>query len=783
MRVEPELNEDTTRLRLIDSILFDVLRWDKNVVTTESYVRDAGYADYVFNVRGIRSLVLEAKKVGASFVLPDQNYPDRAVPFALIAELCKEARAAMHQAVNYANTLGARYTAISNGRQFLLMLTHVEGASVLERNVLVFESLQAIKIRFPLFWNSLSPLSIALNMPYSLLADMHKQPAPAKLSASIPVYPKPRTAEDLRNKHASSIQTVWDEINSNERTIAFFDECYVPPRGHARNEGVAIELLTHRRNSDSRALEHISAENVTHVIEEYQPEKPVVLLGRIGHGKSTFITFLKTVAALEQLKQYIQIDIDFIDLPRTPEEVGGYVYNTVVNKLLVRYELDVYENGFIRGALHGPLDRFRKTPRAVLYKDDAPRFAEAELQFIETQTADKHSYLTRAVQHLKGGCGKSVAIFFDNLDKRPDKVQEEAFLLASAMARDWASLVFICLRPGTFHRSRDAGVLDSIAPRIITVNSPPMNVFLKRRFDYAAAIAEGVKLPPRGKGGGISATMAGDAADVAALFATFSDSMHRNKELSTLLASISNGNLRLCLQYVGNIITSGHLNTAEMLEAINESGSYTVATHQALRAILYGDNWYFDPSKPPFLNLYDAEHANPLEHFLLPICLFHLSEHAQDADAHGVVHRDELVGKIAAAYMLAPQTIENALSVLFARKCMEDDCFSEEWSTATEMLRISGLGQYHIADLMKRFIYYDAVVTDTPILDEEVRAQVGDAETLFDRLNRAQIFLRYLDHCAQNLIPTPFYAHWQRCHSAVANEIVDVENAARNRRS
>ncbi|MCK4625722.1 MAG: hypothetical protein KAV00_10455, partial [Phycisphaerae bacterium] len=412
---EPTINEDTTRLRYIDSILFDILRWDKTIVTTEQYVRDEGYADYVFTIQGTRSLVLEAKKAGTSFVLPNQKYPERAVPFNMIADLCKEAHAAMQQAVPYANSLGARYTAISNGHQWLLMLTHVEGATLAERNVVVFESFEAIRQKFQFFWNSFAPLPLSLNLPYELLVDLRRQPAPAKLAASIPRYPNPRTAKDLRNKHASAIQTIWDEINNNEQAAFFFEECYVPPRGHERNKGVAVELLVHRRQSDSQSLEHIPPANITHVIADYQPEKPVVLLGRIGHGKSTFIRYLKTVAAPEQLKKYIQLDIDFLDLPRSKVQVPDHVYQGVEDQLLERYGIDVHEDAFVRAALHGQLNRFKKTPRGVLYAKDPVKFAEDELEFIEGEKSNRHNYLTRAMQHLKGQQGKSIAIFFDNL--------------------------------------------------------------------------------------------------------------------------------------------------------------------------------------------------------------------------------------------------------------------------------------------------------------------------------------------------------------------------------
>src|SRR5437016_1830567 len=66
----------------------------------------------------------------------------------------------------------------------------------------------------------------------------------------------------------------------------------------------------------------------------------------------------------------------------------------------------------------------------------------------------------------------SVAMFLDNLDRRHPAIQEEAYLRASAMARDWSAVVFVSLRPTTFYYSQKFGVLDSVAPRLINVVSP-----------------------------------------------------------------------------------------------------------------------------------------------------------------------------------------------------------------------------------------------------------------------------------------------------------------------
>ena len=43
------------------------------------------------------------------------------------------------------------------------------------------------------------------------------------------------------------------------------------------------------------------------------------------------------------------------------------------------------------------------------------------------------------------------------------------------------------------------------------------------------------------------------------------------------------------------------------------------------------------------------------------------------------------------------------------------------------------------------FPYFDAIVVDPPILDDSFRGKMHDVHNITDRLNRADIFLRYLD--------------------------------------
>ncbi len=118
-------NEATTRLRIINTILFDILNWDKTQIETEKYCRQEGYADYVFHINNNPYLVLEAKKTGTSFILTDKVFEKRPYAFGLFSKECSKASEAFQQVIGYAATLGARYVAISNGHQWIFSLTYV----------------------------------------------------------------------------------------------------------------------------------------------------------------------------------------------------------------------------------------------------------------------------------------------------------------------------------------------------------------------------------------------------------------------------------------------------------------------------------------------------------------------------------------------------------------------------------------------------------------------------------------------------------------------------------
>lgn len=768
-------NEATTRLRAIDEMLFYVLAWDKRSVEVEKYCRAEGYADYTFLIKNTPALVLEAKRHGIEFVLPNRVFETRPYVFGILSTECPAAAKALQQAIGYAATLGARYVAISNGDQWLMSMTFVPHQPLEARLVYVFESLDAILTRFGTFWSCFSSEGLQQNAVVKELLDTLKLPAPAKLSSFIPGYPVPATRNVFQNELSYILDYVWQVMSQDESTMAFVEHCYVNPGSHEDILSLVRELIEKRKNEDSilSKYEVESIDRLPHKLAHLPAERPFVILGEVGRGKSSFLKYLRFVAAKDTLTSYIQLEFNFLDRPDESKEIPDFVYQEIERQLRESYGIDIYENSFVRGVLHGDLQRLRRTPKGTLFSSDTRKFQELEIVEIEKAQADRHAYLTKVFHHLKRGRQCSLALFFDNLDRRDPDIQEQAFLKASAIARDWASLVFICLRPNTYYRSQESGLLDAIAPTTFTVGQPDLSLVLKRRFAYAKKIAEGQSLDEGLRGGMPSRDVVLDLPQVAKLLESCEFLARKRHGIIQTLEAVSNGNLRRLIDFARRILCSGHLDTKKIFSKISDSGHYYIPDYEGVKTLLYGDYMQYDPSKSPFINLFDAQHTDPTEHFLRTVTLLYLARVPSDVPIGGYVKISELnthLSSLGYSYGIVSST----LKVLLDKQCIRRGIEADKTLTDADSIRITSLGKYHLYSLASMFQYLDAVLIDTPILDSTIKKQIEDVYSITDRLARTEIFTAYLDSIVDQVRDEDMKAFWKDVYSRVKENIDEI---------
>ena len=207
-------------------------------------------------------------------------------------------------------------------------MTFVPNQPVEDRLIYVFESLEAITSRkFRQFFECFSPMAIRSILPSRMLLDARRAPAPAKLSTKINGYPIAADRNVLSQAVGGVLQLIWDSIDGDQDNELFLPTvtsrlshprtCCEPRTRCCLSAASTDERLA------AAAVKPATRKSVLEHQERSDREQPVVILGRIGHGKSTFLKYLRHVEAKDVLsKQYIQIDVDFLRtpllLPRCP---------------------------------------------------------------------------------------------------------------------------------------------------------------------------------------------------------------------------------------------------------------------------------------------------------------------------------------------------------------------------------------------------------------------------------------------------------------------------------
>ncbi len=218
-------NEATTRLQLIDELLFACLGWDKaDCVAEENY--DATYTDYSLGRPHI-NLIVEAKKEDTYFDIP-VGFPDAIYRIQRFKNEAPSVYDAIVQAMKYCQSRGVPFGVVCNGHQLVAFLaSRTDGIRPLEGKALVLNSLQHMADNFLDLWNCLSSFGASSRGLSVFLQDSGERLPPDKLSRRISNYPR----YQLRNPLQSDLQVFGDLIIEDvgklpENEEDFLKQCY-----------------------------------------------------------------------------------------------------------------------------------------------------------------------------------------------------------------------------------------------------------------------------------------------------------------------------------------------------------------------------------------------------------------------------------------------------------------------------------------------------------------------------------------------------------------------------
>ena len=372
-------------------------------------------------------------------------------------------------------------------------------------------------------------------------------------------------------------------------------------------------------------------------------------------------------------------------------------------------------------------------------------------------------------------------MFIDNSDQRDYETQQTAFLISQEIASNWAAIVFFPLRPETFHTSiRSGGALSGYHAKAFTINPPRIDRVLEKRIIFAIHIARGDIPIVSLHNTNVILTNLEDILNI------ILDNLGKNhrRDIPEAIENLSGGNVRLALDILKTFLGSGHVNTEKIIRIYRETGEYTIPLHEFIRAIIYGDQVYYDPQRSRVANMFDLSNNDPKEHFLMPIALDQLARWGESDQKDGYIDNTRFYNHLQGMGYTADQ-IDSCLIRAQNYKLIDFSSRKSpvDFSNSPPSLRATAIGIYHARKLINKFAYIDAMIVDTPILNNSTKwsEEFLDVSDVTDRLSRAEHFCDYLDEqwTEVSLAADPF--EWNRSSALIRRDIQHVRSKINHR--
>jgi GTPase SAR1 family protein len=768
-------NEAQTRFSFIDRLLQECLGWSNSDIRVEIY-EDGERSDY--ECGNPRSLIIEAKRSIDRLPLPPKSTrnPNRFRLDSLVS-YSDVTGAAIRQAQAYCQSRGVELAAVANGPQLVIFLaSRNDGQSPLSGDAFVFDGYDDLVKSFAQIFDLLSRDGVLEARYRGLLQAKGVMALPSKLATLCVDYYAYNYASDFQESLRNAASLVIEDLGrSADVEREFLEECYCesgPLSQYSllgRNilsaryaalfksdaTGSRVEAVNPRRGSAAQFSEKVVAEALA--------RRPLTLIGDVGVGKTSFLKHLIKVSAKEAFKDAVAIYFDLGAAASLAASTKDAFLDQVERAIRDDLKVNKLDAQIVEAIYAQELAEFDGGIMSGLKVADAKLFAVKRLELISTLAAQRENHLRLVLEYVAKKRSCQVVIVIDNADQRSPDVQTDAFVIAQELCAQWNAIVFIALRPQTFHGSKRSGAVSAYPSKVFVIPPPKLEEAIDKRLMFAQKIAEG-RLPVHAITG-ISLHLE----SLAILIKVLRDSLAKSDGLREFLVNVSAGNIRLAVELVARFFGNPNVQSEKIVRIVGEGDSYLIPVHEFAKTALLGDYAHFQESSSVASNVFDVVYPDAKEHFLSLLILGYLSwDVVVSTDSEGFVRKqavmEEMQGSGYTQDQIAFHLVRLTRKKLVEapeRRTLEGE---EELEIGLpESFRITSLGAYILKRWAGEFSFIEAMAFDTPIFDADVRTDLAKSvndNRLHARYSRAVNFRDYLSGIWQPIGGRPYF-EWE----------------------
>lgn len=317
---EGDRNESDTRFQLINKILLEVLNWQTEDIKTETHHNNS-YTDYILS-SPIPLAILEAKREGVYFEIPIGSNKLIRNLNTICSDNTKIGEA-VEQVSHYCQERGIEIGIVSNGWQFIAFVANrTDGVPPLHGRAFVFDSLQMMLENFREFWNTCSKNGITERYLKRKLTESEIEKLPPKNSQTLSKYPGQKDRNPLQtDMQILSDLVLEDVIRDEEVEEEFLKRCYSKSGALSQYSLVSKQILRTRYkflfeekeksiSIDKAVNKKGLSKDLIEIISNSLSRRPILLVGDVGVGKSTFISNLVKVDGKDVFEKTISLRLN-----------------------------------------------------------------------------------------------------------------------------------------------------------------------------------------------------------------------------------------------------------------------------------------------------------------------------------------------------------------------------------------------------------------------------------------------------------------------------------------
>ena len=718
-----DLREADVRYQIIDNVFKNILSWPDDKIKCEDHVK-SGFIDYtLYNKNAVPVLLIEAKKEGKHFELPQNGNKDKLVRNIKTEELLtnEEIKKALLQVKDYAEDLGCSYVCITNGHEWIFTNINPQNKPWKKQFSIVLTKLEYFVKEYTNAVNFIGYSAIVED--FSLQKHFSSQ----KRAKGEVFYPKnlipSYNATVSNNNYAGIFNLIARKYLSNIPLDDhdFMKKCYVSDKGHHDSlqknvQGFIYDSLTpYFKNlgvqefmDDRRG--GAFGYKIQDLIKKQNLDSVMILFGGRGAGKSTFIErLLFYIKPREVVRHSIIGIINLIDSAQNRDELTTEIWKNVLLKIDTTNILQGTQDELIE--LFKPEFQVFEKQFLVNYSHDSEERQKLISKFLSEKLSDTKYCCSRISLNWKQQA-KGLILVLDNLDQLNPDLQDVCFLTAMEISRKLNCLVIISMREERYFNAKSRGTLDAYHTNGFHIASPIITKVLMKRIGYIIEKLESSQ-DLRGDFDILNDRQLQTVKDF--LIICSKGLRSENSALSQFLRFSTHGDVRRALNFFKSFLTSGYTNINEMTSC----GSWTFLKHHVFKPIMIPERFFYDEISSHIPNIYKVRDEKHGSHFTGLRILSFLNEMSHDNLRGGLVDCGYLVQIFADKFNMK-KDCELNLDLLLQRGYIESNNRLDIYSEEVDKVRITAAGKYLLDFLYMDFTYIELVCVDTPVFSEKL---------------------------------------------------------------